>query len=62
MVTPRSKILAMEPGEAMEFPIGGEITRRTVCYYASYLGKLYGREYHMRTIKSRGVYVIFREA
>ena len=62
MTTPRSKIIAMEPGTQMEFPIGGEISRRTVCYYASHLSKLFGREYHMRTVKSRGVYVIFREA
>jgi hypothetical protein len=52
----------MEPGQQMEFPIGGEISRRTVCYYASHLSKLFGREYHMRTVKSRGVYVIVREA
>lgn len=62
MLAPRSKIIAMEPGQQMEFPIGGDINRRTVCYYVSHLSKLYGREYHMRTVKSRGVYVIFREA
>lgn len=51
----------MEPGTSIEFPFG-DIERKSVCYYVSHLGKTLGREYHMRTVRSRSVYVITREA
>lgn len=51
----------MEPGHKLEFPFE-DITRRTVCYYVSYLGKKLDREYHMRTVRARNVYVVTREA
>ena len=51
----------MMPGDSIEFQIG-EIALATVRYYACTLGRELCREYHTRTVKSRGVYIITREA
>lgn len=59
--TVKSAIIELEPGASLEIPFG-DVERRTICYYVSRLGKSLGREYHMRTIKSRGTYAVFREA
>ena len=61
MYTARNKIIAMAPGTSLEFGFD-EIALQSVRYYASVLGKTMGREYHTRTVKSRNVYVITREA
>lgn len=61
VTTIKSAIIAMEPGAQLEVPFS-DVERRTICYYVSRLGKELGREYHMRTLKSRGTYAVFREA
>ena len=57
----RAKIEAMLPGASLEFSTD-EIAKSSVAYYVSHLGRRLNREYHMRTAKSRGVYIITREA
>ena len=54
-------IEAMDAGAVLEFT-PEQTKRNTLSMYASILGKRMGREYKCRTIKSRGVYQITREA
>ena len=61
VTTIKSAIIGLEPGASLEVPFS-DVERRTICYYVSRLGKTLGREYHMRTLKSRGTYAVFREA
>lgn len=61
VTTIRNAIIGLEPGASLEIPFG-QVGKRTVCYYVSRLSKTMGREYHMRTIKSRGTYAVTREA
>lgn len=57
----RQRILALDMGQIVEFS-PEEVSVNTLRHYASNLGKKYGREFHLRTAKLRGVYVISREA
>jgi len=54
-------IEAMEVGQTLEF-YPNQATSAGLSYYASRLSKKLGREYRSRTIKSRGIYQITREA
>lgn len=51
----------MEAGTSIEFS-PDRISKSTLHFHIWKLGKKYGREYHLRTIKSRGTYQITREA
>lgn len=51
----------MEPGDSIEFPVDS-IAYKSVTHYVSHLGRLLGREYHMRTARTRHVYIVTREA
>lgn len=57
----RQRILAIDPGQRIEFT-WESVSVNTLRHYASNLGKKHGREFHLRTVRSRGVYVISREA
>lgn len=57
----RQRILALDMGQIVEFS-PEEVSVNTLRHYASNLGKKHGREFHLRTAKLRGVYVISREA
>ena len=57
----RAMIEAMEVGQTLEF-YPNQATSAGLSYYASRLSKKLGREYRSRTIKSRGIYQITREA
>lgn len=57
----RQRILALDLGQIIEFT-PEEVAVNTLRHYASNLGKKHGREFHLRTVRSRGVYVISREA
>ena len=59
--SPRAIIEGMEAGTSVEFN-PANITKSTLSFHIWKLAKKYGREYHLRTIKSRNTYQITREA
>lgn len=60
-ISPRAKILALEPGTSCEIDFA-DLRPHTASYYASHLGRTMGRRYWTRTVKERSVYVVTREA
>lgn len=58
--SPRAIIEEMEAGTSIEFS-PDRISKSTLHFHIWKLGKKYGREYHLRTIKSRNTYQITRE-